>query len=275
MLNKLLVFIDKLQRLFKSYQRLVAQYADEDAIFIYQMGKVGSTTLENSLPNAVHVHAFYNRNHTCPVRLKGLAKFGAKHLLYRAEQEFRAWLIRCTIKRRKHTKVITLVRDPMARNISMFFHDIDAYLYSAHTNCDSSRAFPLSTRHQDMQLLETVFEQEFDHTYPLTWFERELKVITQLDIYKAPFNTQLGFSKMKNNKFSVMCIRVDKLSRCLDYLSEFTGKEITLINSNEAQSKWYGELYHRFKQSYQPSSILTSQIIESRYYQHFFKSKYE
>ncbi|REL26118.1 hypothetical protein DXX93_05690 [Thalassotalea euphylliae] len=257
-------------RRVKRHKVLIDKYKDPDTVFVYQMGKVGSTALESAIPEALHVHAFYNKNHTCPVRLKGLAKFGFKHIALRLEQELIAFLIRRAFRARSHTKIITLVRDAKQRNISMFFHDIDAYLFAAHTNCISSRRVPIPTRNQSKQLLATVFEDEFNHAYPLTWFDNELLPMTGIDMFQHTFDKENGVQRIQANSIDLLCIRMDKLSANKGALEEFIGREVALEFKNDANSKWYAELYQSFKSTYQYPEELAKSIDNSPFQKHFF-----
>lgn len=255
---------------YTQYKELLALYSNEETVFIYQMGKVGSTTLEHSLPNAVHIHAFYSKNHTCPIRLKGLAKFGLEYFTNRFKQELINYFLRRVFKARKHTKIITLVRKPIERNISMFFHDLDAYLFAAHTNCLNTRSKPLPTRCQSADVLLDVFEQEFDHNYVLNWFDEEFAVMTGIDIYDYPFDSEKGYCLIKQGNFEVLCLRTDKLNQNTVIISEFTGRSIELLSVNKAQDKWYAEVLEQFIQIYKPSDKLTMPIEKSKFFKHFF-----
>jgi hypothetical protein len=267
--------IHGLKRRLSRYKELLDVYADEKTIFVYQMGKVGSTTLENSLKNVINVHAFYNKNHTCPIRLQGFAKFGLGHMFIRLEQEVLAFLLRKAFRGREHTKIITLVREPVVRNISMFFHDLDAYLFAAHTNCMNTRQAPLPTRCQDKALLLDVFEHEFDHEYALNWFDNEFAVMTGINVYDYPFNKELGYCLINKPSIDVLCLRTDKINDCIDALSEFTDCKLSLLPSNRADNKWYSEVYKQFYAAYSSSSLGQARnIVESKFFKHFFAKNY-
>jgi putative capsular polysaccharide synthesis protein len=260
----------KIKNRLASHKKLIAKYKAPETLFIYQMGKVGSTTLENSLPNVVHIHAFFSRNHTCPVRFYGQAKFGLKHFFYRAEQELLNYLLRRAFKKRKNTKIITLVREPLARNISMFFHDLDAYLFSAHTNCLNTRKVALPTRNQQASMLMDVFQNEFDHNYVFNWFDNELLVMTGIDIYQYPFDVEKGFGYANNHNIELLCLRTDKLKNCTDEITGFIGQTITLTSVNKAEDKWYDEIYQEFKQNYSPLKSWLEKANNSKLTKHFF-----
>ena len=260
-----------IKRRIQRHLALCKRYKDKDTIFIYQMGKVGSTTLENSIPNALHVHAFYNANHTCPIRQYGIYKFGFLHYFYRVEQEILSYIIRYIFKKRKNTKIITLVREPVSRNISMFFHDIDAYLFAATTNCMNSRKKTLSTRSQEGNILVDVFNQEFNHDYVLDWFDKEFLPMTGIDIYSYEFNSSIGYSRIQENNVEVLCLNIKKLSSSINILNQFTGSPITLLTSNYADEKWYSHAYQEFKVSYSPPEAYQLKVKKSKYYNHFFR----
>ena len=262
--------VQAIKRRLVRHRRLIATYQDPKTIFIYQMGKVGSTSLELGIDNGLHVHAFYTKNHTCPVRLQGLAGFGLRHIVYRAEQEVLAYLLRRAFRQRKKTKIITLVRPPLARNMSMFFHDLDAYLFAAHTNCMHTRNKVLPTRMQDKSLLARVFEQEFDHHYPLRWFQQEFLPMTGVNIFDYHFDPSKGVTIIEREQIQVLCLRTDKIQHCAGDLSRFVGHEVKLSMENEAESKWYGDVYTQFKQHYQPPKALEQAIKDSQLHQHFF-----
>ncbi|MDT0602804.1 putative capsular polysaccharide synthesis family protein [Thalassotalea castellviae] len=259
-----------MKRYIKRQLKKCQRYADPNTIFIYQMGKVGSTTLENAIAGSLHIHAFYSKNSTCVIRQKGLNKFGFRAIFYTLEREISDFIHRIIFKRRAHTKIITLVREPIARNQSMFFHDIDAYLFSVHTNCLNTRRTPLPTRSQPKLLLEKVFNEEFDHFYPLNWFDKEFKPMTGVDIYSKAFNKELGYSLIDNKGVSVLCISIDKLDDLTSVIEEFIGHKLVLLKDNNSENKWYSELYKQFRQHYQLPSNIEKTIKISKFYQHFF-----
>lgn len=259
-----------IERRLTRYKKILSLYANENTIFIYQMGKVGSTSLEHSIDNAVHIHAFYNANHICPPRLKGLAKFGLSYYLHRVEQQILAFCLRYIFKRRKYTKIITLVRDPFARNISMFFHDLDAYLFAAHTNCMNSRRVPLATRGQDDRLLLDVFKTEFNHQYPATWFDKEFFRMTGLDVYTQPFDIDKGLSRYKTESIDCLCVKSEQLSKLIPEVSAFVSQEVVLTYANVGAEKWYRGSYERFLKEVPYPNEYLSQLMGSRFVDHFF-----
>jgi|SRR5690606_2252081 len=94
-------------------------------ILIYQMGKVGSSSIYASLkakgvPKVFHLHRM---NPETTQKMK--RTFLEQNLLaqFRTEQLFET-IYRKAIQRRKKVKIITLVREPISRNISAFFENL-------------------------------------------------------------------------------------------------------------------------------------------------------
>ena len=89
------------------------------AVIIYQMGKVGSSTLKESLAqkniSALHIHRYYFSNNEKPINLR--------RLIHKLKSNF---TFNKLIKKEK-IKIITLYRDPLSRNISSFFQNLDVY----------------------------------------------------------------------------------------------------------------------------------------------------
>ncbi|MFC0117850.1 putative capsular polysaccharide synthesis family protein [Pseudoalteromonas xiamenensis] len=257
----------------KRLNRLVALYrrvSHPDTIFIYQMGKVGSTSLEHSIPQAMHIHAFYSDNHTCPIRMQGLAGNGLRYFFKRAIQEIEYFVMRWAFRKRTKTKIITLVREPLKRNISMFFHDLDSYLFAYYTGFAQVNSAPKTTREQHVDVLKACFLETFPHTYPLHWFDNEFYCMTGIDIFAHPFDKQKGQGVVQSENYEVLVLNMNKLSENTELLSEFTGVNIDLCNSNVGDNKWYAELYSRFNADDPAFATLKQQFTDSKYFKHFY-----
>lgn len=87
----------------------------------------------------------------------------------------------------KHDKIeiVTLVRDPIRRNISSLFYNIKLY--------KQTKGF---------------FLNQFNHDWVLNWFDEEIKRYTGVDVYKYPFG---GSTHIMEGKFSIIIARCDKL----------------------------------------------------------------
>jgi len=226
---------------------------NKNSVILYQMGKVGSTTLEHSLDNAFHVHSFYN-NPPCKhlKRDLDLSLFiSNKILTYK-------------IKRKEVTKIISLVRDPYLRNISMFFQDLHHWLahYQRETFFD--------TREEGMEFLFSAFENGYDHFYFDRWFDMEIKRFTGIDIFCHPFNTEKGYQIIREGSFEILLLQSEKINKLKAVISDFTNQKFTIKHKNIGEKKWYAPIYKVFQSNYKVSEDYLDSLYQTRTATHFY-----
>jgi hypothetical protein len=245
-------------------RRSFRRYRDEDTILIYQMGKVGSTSLAKALGDrAIQIHNFYPRNEPCsrrPLYRSGLHKKPLQWAFYH--------VIRRAIRRRRTLKIITLVRDPIGRNVSMYFHDLHYWLAYYF-----SEVRPDRVGRADMNTLIDCFRETFDHTYPLDWFDKELKRLTGIDVYEHAFDRATGCTKIDRDGVSLLVIQTEKLRECWHAVEEFCGRKLELREDNRSARKWYGTLYASFLDTYSLNADELERIYSSRYATFFFSEE--
>ena len=107
-----------------------------DPILVYQMGKVGSITIQTSLERTYrdlglnvpihHVHLMNLSLEDCEIRLRDEYANLSKVLgAVGNGLELRKTLEKTPEQR---LKIITLVRDPVARNVATFFESLDSFI---------------------------------------------------------------------------------------------------------------------------------------------------
>ena len=115
-------------------------------VFIFQMGKVASTSIYKSLqqqyPGRVfHGHSFKKDHENPEIRfLHHHYRFGGR------------------------IKIISLVREPVGRNISAFFQNFEEYT-----------GIPFSSSALSLDELYQIFLGKYAHEEPLEWFDRYSK----------------------------------------------------------------------------------------------------
>lgn len=244
----------KLKRLLKRFR----SFLNEESIFIYQMGKVGSTALEQSIEGAQHFHTLY-MNGPC---------YAVDRRLYRGVGgRLRRWLRdffnRLALVLRKDVKIITVVRDPVARNISMFFQDLTFWIN------EYIERHERETRFSDIQWLHKVYEATFPHAYCETWFDKEIKRLSGIDVFSEPFDVRKGHAFFSRGKYKVLVLRVEDIEKNIDVISGFVGRKIELKRVNEADKKWYACVYREFKKSFDPQRDCVRKIAAGRLARHF------
>lgn len=246
----------------------IIRYIHPGSVFIYQMGKVGSSSIEASVENSIHIHNFYD-NDPCYINMHlhfpGLSRYFKYHMFY----FFRRVLFRL----RRETKIITVVRDPHDRNVSMFFQNLHSWLVAAYTGFPKGRnnVRQVLGRAEGIEVLHQVYDSVFPKEYPLNWFDFEFKRITGVDVYDYEFNTETGVAEIKNGKYRILIIRADVINSNRDLIAKFLGDDtMQLSYANDGGKKWYAPVYKEFKKTYKTPESDMKMYAESRYFRHFF-----
>lgn len=236
----------------KAYNHWRLKLADTDAkdkIIVFTMSKVASSSvlfsLERSgLPlNVFHIHSLQ------PHKLAKNAEIyksnwhkghNPRHLWH---SQYLLSLLDKGIGGKKW-KVITLVRDPVARAISHFFEIL--HLQYNYNYYEKSKT--LSTE-QIVSELIPIFLNECDkHHVPSEWFETELKGVFDVDVYRHPFDPAQGYQIYSSDKAQVLLIRLESLNKCAPAaFKEFMGIEnFQISKSNTGTIKDYSDIYKAF-----------------------------
>jgi hypothetical protein len=258
-------------------------------ILIYQMGRGGSSALRNSLmrnptreTNLVfHFHDFFPIRKMNPERLaiettylpmmqeeiahakKVYATFPLKQKTnwFLREYFYAGALYNNIIRAHRRAKIITLVREPIVTNISMFFQVLQRYTESKYE----------PDRFTTQELID-IFLTKYKFTRPLTWFDVELKPALGIDIYSYPFPAETGYLKIKSGNLELLTLKAELPdSNKEKVIGEFIGlEEFRLIRSNVSQDKKFGRQYQEFKQRIRLPNSLVEQMYNSKYARHFY-----
>lgn len=256
---------------------------------IYQMGGVGSSSIRNSLfrcrdprtrlvlmsheifavrnrdPGSIDVEPRYREHALREIEfdkrhfasLPFLRKTG---LLLRkkfyAERIYKAF-----VRSGEPCKVITLVRDPVAANVPLFFQVFSKYAGTGKraTDCDVSE-------------LMRIFIDSYPHARPLIWFDCEFKATLGIDIYEFPFPADAGQLHISSGNIDLLILRCElddaAKSRAI---RNFTGLDnFDIVRSNVALEKPYAARYAEFKEALCLPDSLLDDIYTSKYARHFF-----
>jgi len=137
-------------------------------VFVFQMGKVSSRSVSEPLQviyrgAVIHDHVFEGD------RMQGETRELKKYLNGPNPPE--------------KLYIISLVREPIVRNISTFFANFERY---TGAKCESSS--------YDIPALKQLFLQNFPHRQPLEWFDERMKRYFDIDVYSKPF-PECGYAR--------------------------------------------------------------------------------
>lgn len=213
-------------------------------IIVYQMGKVGSSSIRHSL----ELSGVYPVFHTHSIGPSNQGTFVSR-ILYND-----------IIAQGKEAKFISLVREPIGRNISAFFENFKrdtgvSYEKSNFTN----------------QELTELFLKSYDHSIPLKWFDNNVKDILGIDVYEYPFEEK-GILIIQNSNFSLLIIK----SETDNYIKEksianfLDINDFKVVNANEGMKKTYSKTYQSFLKDVKLPKSYIEEMCDSRYFRHFY-----
>lgn len=268
-LQKAAVSIARQRRPYERFNRVprrvisAARYRINAPILIFQMGKVGSTSVyralrEQALPVPVeHVHLladlddverWVRRTYPYP-----------SSTLRQIEHDRR---LRQMIDTQPATRwnVITLVREPVIRNVSSFFESLHEFVPEARTGDVS------------VETLGHAFVQRFGHAAPLEWFQKQLVPVFGINPYAAPFPHDAGFQVLEGERARLLIMRTKDLATYFSSaIDAFLGVKIRrLRRANESEGKWYSAMQQRFLADFRFPPSYLDEMYGSEYARHFY-----
>lgn len=253
----------------KIYHRIslaLTERVEDDAILVYQMGKVGSTAVTRSL-RAAGVESRIYKPHF--LTKEGMARAekqyrknwtGGRRALHLWESQFLHDKVRRPRPGAKW-RIVTLVRDPVARNVSAFFQtfDLEAF-YGNGSGADPER-------------LADAFLHEFEwHDEPLTWLDAELGSVFGIDVFAFPFPHSRGYDVYENDAATVLLLRLEDLQQAAPRaLEEWLGLEgFATVESNVGRTKYYSDAYRAFFEGARLPGSYLDRMYGSKYARHFY-----
>ncbi len=264
MISKILQEYDKINALF------------EKDVFLYTMGKAGSNSISYSLES---VGLSVSSKHYFSGDQQNFFSNTTSDLLGNLRKQYTKG---CLARLKHKIKIITLVRDPLARNLSLAFFALERLLY--HTLGPNDSRNLKGNRASRNEIIKIGFEEQINHEGPLNWFEEEFNDVLNLDVYKHPFDQEKGYARITSEKFDVLILKLEKLNTLEPVIKDFLDlASFSLLNANSSKNYWYADLYQNFREEFTPAPQYLDLMYQSRYCQHFytpqeiaaFRSKWE
>lgn len=242
--------------LLKTYRSIGRLINPQDSIIlVYTMGKVGSSTIYNSIRNKnpfahiYHIHFLSDKglNEVIPATHK---KFWRNIKL--------GWDVRAVLDKNpsKRIKVITLVREPVVRSISDLYQNWEEHFENI-MQIDKDRL--------------KVHVESLDYEYVLNWFDSEFKEFLKVDIFELPFDKSKGYEVYNLSKVDICCIKLEKLNQVGELaLKELLGQDYTLRSANKSENKKGSEGYNFLKKNVKIDSQKLDMLYSSKLMKHFY-----
>jgi len=252
-------------------------------LLIYQMGKVGSTTVQASLRSLeldmpiYHTHIL-TKERISETELKRKKFFRTERYSYLK----RPWLNQFLLKQiessssAKKWKIVTLTRDPIARNISTFFENLEIKVTNSAEEYEIKSDYydikPIIVNLDNIQKLSDLYFDRLNHDTPLVFFDRELKSVFGVDVFASEFPKSEGYKIYKSEKAEVLLIRLENLSHCFkEAFKKFLNiNNLTLENTNIGKAKVYASIYKKLKETIHLPDNYLDKFYYSKYMRHLY-----
>ena len=237
---------------------------------VFQMGKVGSTTVSDSLEALSDRPHVYHSHFLTPAGLEWAETQYRTN--YQRTKVLPGHVIDSVVLRDRLDggaplgwRVVTLIRDPVARNLSSFFQT----MYLDHPEVDVSHASDAAVKK-----LHGSFLEGFDHDFALRWLDDELGAALAVDPYDAVDDGSGGAFVLEPSgvRPGVLILKLEQLRVAgVDALVRFFDREdVPLLDANAAESKEYGGLYSRFAETIEIPTTYLDHMYESKLVRNFY-----
>ena len=244
--------------------------------FIYCCGKTGSSTLNRTLPNSIHMHSFL---FYCRVSLKDFSFPNENEINF---DFFDIVDINMKKYNQSHVYFYDIYRTPFERKISAFFqhfkthyvtspteiiNDIKKhpYLYSYDVNKLNKDNFR-STIEKNINLLIEIFWWTFMISTDNYYSFEEYRGICDFNIQNEPYYYQ------DNGKYRYVVLKYKNIKHFSKYLQEIHGKKFEIKNANitseDVSKDNINNLYDKFKKNFKIPSVLLKIILFKEHQMH-------
>lgn len=229
-------------------------------ILIYQMGKVGSRTVEETLNErgyiAIHTH-FITGDWLEPYTDPEVWR------IVQSKRLERLWVHNAIIKREQPTQFITPVRDPISIIIASFFQHLDIHMGVENAAQNVS---------VDELLARFESYQRPNITALVTWFEREVQTYLDINVFEHPFDAEQGHGRITQGNRDVLLYKLELPDeRKIQALEDFLGmNDLELIGANIGAKKPYAEIYNAFKAQVRVADDVLDTAYNSTLVRHFY-----
>lgn len=225
-----------------------------NVLLVFQPGKVGSSSVCESLRReqipCYHAH-----------ELTG--KWGWVKSFEKAQKGL------VLLQEAEKIKIISLIRDPIARGISVYFQRIQEHIGGRAYNFFEPDTYKGVTALLKDETETGTYGRMFE------WFNIEMKDTFGIDVYQYDFDREKGYEIIQKGNVELLLLKLEKLNDCEEIIGQFTGvKDFKLIKANMGNDKLYRFAYEELKGTIEiPHDILDFYYRDNPAMDHFYTSE--
>ena len=223
----------------------------QDVILDLQPAKVGSTSVFESLlksqVNCIHSHIL-------------ASDWVVKEIS--AERAAGISILRDIEK----IRIISMVRDPISRDISAYFSCFQEYILYDIVQSDTYKGInDYLDRHTKVGDYGAIFE----------WFNMEIKKIFGIDVLEYDFNKEKGYQIIQKDNVELLLVKAEQLDFCQDIIGKFVEVEdFKVERKNVGSEKLCKFVYDEVKKRIEiPKYILDFYYKENKAMDHFYTAE--
>lgn len=263
-------------------RRADQRHYKDPPLLVYQMGKVGSSSVTMTLREANLDRHIYHIHFLTPELIEKYEKKRKGFFATSREGDLKhIWQYQHLYKQIKRGlngrkwKVVTLVRDPVARNLSTFFEHIEI-VPSASDREQTFRSveygFEVTIENGDLEPLIDLFFEKCRHDTPIIYFDREFKTIFDIDLFASDFPKTKGYQIYEAAEADILLIKLEYLDQCTaEAFKAFLNIDnLSLVRHNVGSQKETSDIYQLFKESINLPESYIDHMYASKVAQHFY-----
>ena len=244
-------------------------FLNKSPIAVYQMGKVGSETIFNSLIKLnldvpiYHVHVLYQKNID-----RAINNYQKQNqpLTFQLKQ---SKILRDYLDRENNPalNVITGVREPVAQFISAFFQNIE----SSNPNF-IDRNGDWKEKEIAEHLTKQLTNYDINNAWNCNWFDNDFKPALGVDVYQYKFDKELGYVEFSYQNIRVLILQLESSDLWSEQLESFfqLSEPIKIIKRNLSYDKKYNHVYKKILENFCLPATVLEKIYQSKYCSHFY-----
>src|ERR1044072_9513552 len=236
-------------------------------VLVYTAPKVASTAVTEAL-QAIEGQVVFQVHMISPASVRHLRAGMRKRGLTRMREDvlgledIARMIAAGVIGPRRPARIVSLVRDPIARNVSFYFETLDVLWQTRRAH----ERVPL-------ERLLSEFHEKFTHQRGIDWFDNEFKPVLGIDVYEHPFPHDKGYLRIESPRYEVLLICHDLNDRvkekCLAVVIQVA--RFTFAPRNVGTQKAYSNVYREFLDRIELPPDYVYGLLDSKYARHFYR----
>lgn len=251
--------------LFRPFYFWTVPRTQPEPVFVYTMGKVGTISIDRALVRAGFKFVFHFHR-LSDFKVPTLAATDLLNV-YKRQIWLKRWAYPWILKN-KSVKVVTLVRDPIERLLSLYIFNYESF---------TGKRVEVVQLTDLLRDFRKVFEVEYAHSLiPGEFFANEIQTHLGIDIFATPFPVERGWQVFERDNISLLLLKLeisddDKSTAITEWLG--SRQAIEVKQQNTAGKSGIGKTYQAFKRQVRVPRKYAEHMYLSNFMKHFYSDR--